>query len=432
MPLIQHVRAREILDSRGNPTVYVEVAADNGVIGWAGVPSGASTGAHEAVELRDKNPHRYGGKGVTKAVQNVNGPIAHLLKGRSVYDQTELDKAMIAEDGSPNKSSLGANAIVGTSLAIARCASMCCNTPLYRYIGGSHTTLLPVPMMNIINGGAHADSPLDFQEFMVRPIGAPSFKEALRWGAEIFSSLKKLLKEKEYSTAVGDEGGFAPGLSSDEEALSFILQAIEQAGYKSGKDVTLAIDCAASEFYDKQKRVYYDKKKKGAQQPFEERTATDQISYLEYLCSVYPIDSIEDGLDENDWEGWELLTERLGPKIQLVGDDLFVTNRKFLKKGIDQSVANAILIKPNQIGTLTETLETIEMAQCHGYGVIISHRSGETGDPFIADLSVASRSGQIKTGSLSRSDRIEKYNRLLAIEEDLGEDALYSPKVENN
>jgi len=432
MPLIQHVSALEILDSRGNPTVYVEVTADNGVRGWAGVPSGASTGEHEAVELRDENHHRYGGKGVTKAVQNVSGPIARLLKGRSVYDQTELDKALIAEDGSPNKSSLGANSIVGTSLAIARCASMCRNIPLYRYIGGSHTTILPIPMMNIINGGAHSDSPLDFQEFMIRPIGAPSFKEALRWGAEIFSSLKNLLKERGYSTSVGDEGGFAPNLSSDEEAFSFILQAIEKAGYKPGEDVTLAIDCAASEFYDTRKRVYYDKKKKGAGQPFEERTVADQVAYLEYLCSVYPIDSVEDGLYENDWEGWELLTERLGQKTQLVGDDLFVTNRKFLKKGVDKDVANAILIKPNQIGTLTETLETIEMAQFHGYGVIISHRSGETGDPFIADLSVASRSGQIKTGSLSRSDRVEKYNRLLAIEEDLGRDALYNPSQKNN
>jgi enolase len=428
MTLIEHIHAREILDSRGNPTVRVEVTTDNGVMGRACVPSGASTGEHEAVELRDKDPHRYDGKGVKKAVQNVIGPIARLLKGHSIYNQTELDKAMITEDGTPNKSSLGANAIVGTSLAIARCAAMNRNIPLYRYIGGTHTTLLPTPMMNIINGGAHADNSLDFQEFMIHPIGAPSFKEALRWGAETFHALKKLLKEKGYATSVGDEGGFAPNLSSDDEAISFILEAIEKAGYKPGEDITLALDCAASEFYDKQKKVYYDKKKKLAGKESEERTAIAQISHLENLCSKYPIDSIEDGLDENDWEGWEMLTQRLGSKIQLVGDDLFVTNTKFLKKGIDSKVANAILIKVNQIGTVTETLEAIEMAQHHEYGTIISHRSGETEDTFIADLSVATRSGQIKTGSLSRSDRVAKYNRLLAIEEKLGENALYHPK----
>jgi len=428
MTLIERIHAREILDSRGNPTVRVEVTTDNGVTGRACVPSGASTGEHEAVELRDKDPHRYDGKGVKKAVQNVIGPIARLLKGQSIYNQTELDQAMIAEDGTPNKSSFGANAILGTSLALARCAAMNRKVPLYRYIGGTHTTLLPIPMMNILNGGAHADNSLDFQEFMIRPIGAPTFKEALRWGAETFHALKKLLKKKGYATSVGDEGGFAPNLSSDDEAITFILEAIEDAGYKAGKDITLALDCAASEFYDKQKKVYFEKKKKLAGKPFEERSVEDQISYFETLCSKYPIDSIEDGLDENDWLGWGILTKRLGSKIQLVGDDLFVTNTKFLKKGIDSEIANAILIKVNQIGTLTETLEAIEMAEHHEYGTIISHRSGETEDTFIADLSVATRAGQIKTGSLSRSDRVAKYNRLLAIEEDLGETALYNPQ----
>ncbi|NGX50654.1 MAG: Enolase [Chlamydiae bacterium] len=413
MEKIERIHAREILDSRGNPTVHVEVTSDGGIMGCASVPSGASTGEHEAVELRDGDPHRYDGKGVKKAVQNVIGPIARLLKGRSIYDQTELDRAMIKEDGTPNKAAFGANAILGTSLAIARCAALCRKVPLYRYIGGTHTTLMPIPMMNILNGGVHADNSLEFQEFMIRPIGAPNFREGLRWAAEIFHTLKKLLKEKGHLTSVGDEGGFAPNLSSDDEAIGFILEAIEKAGYRPGKDITLALDCAASEFYDKKKKRYGE----GASA----RSAEEQIAYLETLSSNYPIDTIEDGLDENDWEGWKLLTERLGSKVQLVGDDIFVTNTDFLKKGIECKVANAILIKVNQIGTLTETLEAIEMAKHHKYGTIISHRSGETEDPFIADLAVATRAGQIKTGSLSRSDRIAKYNRLLAIEEELGE-----------
>lgn len=431
MAKIEKVHAREILDSRGNPTIKVEVTTDTGITGRASVPSGASTGEHEAVELRDKDPHRYGGKGVEKAVKNVIGPLNSLLKGHSVFEQTALDKAMIKEDGTPNKSVLGANAILGTSLAIARCASMNRKIPLYRYIGGTHTTLLPTPMMNILNGGAHADNFLDFQEFMIRPVGAPTFKEALRWGAEIFHTLKNLLKAKGHITAVGDEGGFAPHLSSDEEALNFLLEAIEKAGYKPNIDITLALDCAASEFYDKEKKVYYDKKNKQSGKSFQERSAVEQVSHLENLCAKYPIDSIEDGLDENDWEGWQAMTKRLGSKIQLVGDDIFVTNTQFLSKGIKSHVANAILIKVNQIGTLTETLEAIEMAQEHEYRTIISHRSGETEDTFIADLSVATRAGQIKTGSLSRSDRIAKYNRLLAIEEALGDQALYRDALEH-
>ena len=431
MAKIEKIHAREILDSRGNPTIKVEVTSDTGITGRASVPSGASTGEHEAVELRDNDPHRYGGKGVTKAVQNVIGPLNSLLKGHSVFEQTALDKAMIKEDGTPNKSVLGANAILGTSLAIARCAAMNRKVPLYRYIGGTHTTLLPTPMMNILNGGAHADNSLDFQEFMIRPVGAPTFKEALRWGAEIFHTLKNLLKAKGHITAVGDEGGFAPHLSSDEEALNFLLEAIEKAGYKPGIDITLALDCAASEFYDKEKKVYYDKKNKQAGKSFQERSAIEQVSHLENLCSKYPIDSIEDGLDENDWEGWQAMTKCLGSKVQLVGDDIFVTNTQFLSKGIKSHVANAILIKVNQIGTLTETLEAMEMAQEHEYRTIISHRSGETEDTFIADLSVATRAGQIKTGSLSRSDRIAKYNRLLAIEEALGDQALYRDALEH-
>lgn len=431
MAKIEKVHAREILDSRGNPTIKVEVTTDTGITGRASVPSGASTGEHEAVELRDKDPHRYGGKGVEKAVKNVIGPLNSLLKGHSVFEQTALDKAMIKEDGTPNKRVLGANAILGTSLAIARCASMNRKIPLYRYIGGTHTTLLPTPMMNILNGGAHADNFLDFQEFMIRPVGAPTFKEALRWGAEIFHTLKNLLKAKGHITAVGDEGGFAPHLSSDEEALNFLLEAIEKAGYKPNIDITLALDCAASEFYDKEKKVYYDKKNKQSGKSFQERSAVEQVSHLENLCAKYPIDSIEDGLDENDWEGWQAMTKRLGSKIQLVGDDIFVTNTQFLSKGIKSHVANAILIKVNQIGTLTETLEAIEMAQEHEYRTIISHRSGETEDTFIADLSVATRAGQIKTGSLSRSDRIAKYNRLLAIEEALGDQALYRDALEH-
>lgn len=421
MAKIKKVHAREILDSRGNPTVEVEVHTDEGIVGKAAVPSGASTGENEALELRDKDPNRYDGKGVKKAVQNVIGPLNRLLIGKTIFHQTEIDRAMIAEDGTENKASLGANAILGVSLAVARAAALSHKEPLYRYIGGSHTSLLPMPMMNILNGGEHADNSLDFQEFMIRPVGAPTFSEALRWGAETFHALKKLLQASGHATSVGDEGGFAPNLKSDEEAISFILQAIEKAGYRPGDDITLAMDCAASEFYEG--GMYIEKKKKKRGETFNTRSAEEQVDHLEALCQKYPIDSIEDGLDENDWKGWQVLTERLGQKVQLVGDDIFVTNTKFLQRGIDEGVGNAILIKVNQIGTLTETLETIDLAKKHEYKCVISHRSGETEDTFIADLSVATRAAQIKTGSLSRSDRVAKYNRLLAIEEELGDSA---------
>jgi len=413
MTKITKIHAREILDSRGNPTVKVEVTTDNGVIGRAAVPSGASTGEHEAVELRDNDPKRYGGKGVLKAVSNVNGPLNTFLKGWDIFDQEGLDRAMIKEDGTPNKGNFGANAILGVSLSVARAAAMTKKIPLFEYIGSKDSTLLPVPMMNIINGGAHADNSLDFQEFMIRPIGAPSFSEALRYGAETFHALKKILKDKGLATSVGDEGGFAPNLSSDEEALEVILLAIEKVGLKPGKDISLAMDCAASEFYNKEKKLYID------------RDAKAQVDHLEKLCNKFPIDTIEDGLDENDWDGWKILTERLGEKIQLIGDDIFVTNTEFLQRGIDSNVANSILIKVNQIGTLTETLDAIHLAKKNNYLTVISHRSGETEDTFIADLSVATRAGQIKTGSLSRSDRIAKYNRLLFIEEKLGSSATY-------
>ena len=382
-------------------------------------PSGASTGEHEAIELRDNDPKRYGGKGVLKAVANVNGPLANLLKGWDIFDQTGIDQAMIEGDGTENKGNFGANAILGISLAVARAAAMSRKVPLFEYISTGAKPEMPVPMMNILNGGAHADNSLDFQEFMIRPIGAPNFSEGLRYGAETFHALKKLLKEKGHVTSVGDEGGFAPNLSSDEESLDFILSAIEKVGLKPGTDITLALDCAASEFYDKNKKIYFDKKQKNAGKQFEERDATYQIDYLEKLINNYPIDTIEDGLDENDWDGWKMLTYRLGAKVQLVGDDIFVTNPKFLHKGIEMGVANAILIKLNQIGTLTETLETIALAKQNNYGTVISHRSGETEDAFIADLAVATCAGQIKTGSFSRSDRIAKYNRLLAITEKL-------------
>ena len=415
MTKIAKIHGREILDSRGNPTVKVEVTTEKRVTGRASVPSGASTGEHEAVELRDNDPKRYEGKGVLKAVGNVNGPLAELLKGWDVFDQEGIDRAMIKADGTDNKGNFGANAILGISLAVFRAAAMTEKTPLFKYLGKGGNYTMPVPMMNILNGGAHADNSLDFQEFMIRPIGAPNFPEALRYGAETFHALKKLLKEKGHVTSVGDEGGFAPNLKSDEEALDFILSAIEKVGLKPGKDISLVLDCAASEFFDKTKKVYYDKKLKNAGQKFEERDANGQIDQLEKLVDNYPIDSIEDGLDENDWEGWKTLTDRLGAKIQLVGDDLFVTNPSFLQKGIDGGVANAILIKFNQIGTLTETLETISLAKKNNYATVISHRSGETEDTFIADLSVATLAGQIKTGSLSRSDRVAKYNRLLTI-----------------
>lgn len=426
MSYIRSVKAIEILDSRGNPTISVMISTDRDVMAVASVPSGASTGAHEALELRDGDKERYFGKGVHQAIAHVNGPIAQILIGEHVFDQTRLDQLMIAADGTPNKEKFGANAILGASLALARAGALTAKLPLYRYIGGSNTHLLPCPMMNIINGGAHADNSLDFQEFMIRPVGAPSFHEAVRWGAEIFHTLKKLLKEEGHATAVGDEGGFAPNLPSNEAALELIVTAIEKAGYKPGTQVTLALDCAASEFFDKPSGFYIEKKKKQKKQTFSERTSQQQVAYLEELVGKYPIDSIEDALDENDWNGWKYLSERLRNKIQLVGDDLFVTNPRFLTRGFNMGVANSILIKLNQIGTLTETLETIRLAQTHAYTAVVSHRSGETEDSFIADLAVAASTGQIKTGSLSRTDRVAKYNRLLNIEEGLGQTARYA------
>lgn len=412
---IKNIIAREILDSRGMPTVSADVILENGVIGSASVPSGASTGVNEALELRDKDPLRYFGKGVQKAVYNVNNIISPQLIGKSVYDQSAIDRLMIDLDGTDNKSRLGANAILAVSLAVARAASNALEIPLYRYLGGTNARILPVPMMNIINGGSHSDSPIAFQEFMIRPIGASTFKEALRIGAEVFQSLKSVLHEKGLSTAVGDEGGFAPVLSGTEEAIELIMAAIRKAGYEPGADVTIALDCASSEFYKDKK---YDYKifegEKGRILDMD-----GQISYLKDLVQKYPIDSIEDGMSEEDWLGWELLTAELGDKCQLVGDDLFVTNIDYLTKGIERGAANAILIKLNQIGTLTETLDAISLAQRNGYKAIVSHRSGETEDTFIADLAVATNCGQIKSGSLSRSERIAKYNRLLKIEEEL-------------
>lgn len=426
MSEIIHIHGREILDSRGNPTVEVEVTTKNGSVGIAKVPSGASTGEHEAVELRDNDPKRYLGKGVIKAVSNVNGPIAKLLKGKNVFEQKEIDHAMIDLDGTSNKSKLGSNAILGVSLAVARAAACDKKLPLYVYLNSNCSTI-PVPMMNILNGGVHAENSLDFQEFMIRPHGAPTFKEALRMASEIFHTLKGLLKAKGHVVSVGDEGGFAPNLSSNEEALDFIIAAIEKAGYKPKHQVSVAIDPASSEFYDKENKVYVEMKKKKAKQNYKTFSSKEQIGRLEELVKKYPIiDSLEDGLAENDWNGWELLTKQLGKKIQLVGDDIFVTNALFLQKGIDLHVANSILIKLNQIGTLTETLNTIDLAKKHGYRTVISHRSGETEDSFIADLSVAASLGQIKTGSLCRSERIAKYNRLLTIEEELGKSAHYN------
>lgn len=425
MSYIRSVKAIEILDSRGQPTIEVMITTDRDIMAKASVPSGASTGEHEALELRDGDKHRYFGKGVLSAVDHVNHHLSSILVGEHVFDQDRLDRLMLEADGTENKSRYGANAILGCSLALARVGALTAKLPLYRYIGGCHTYILPCPMMNIINGGAHADNSLDFQEFMIRPIGAPNFREAVRWGAEIFHTLKILLKEEGHVTAVGDEGGFAPNLPSNEKAIEIILTAIEKAGYKPGSQITLALDCAASEFYDKASHLYIEKKKKKLKQAHIERSAEEQVAYLGELCAKYPIDSIEDGLAENDWEGWKYLTEKLGKKIQIVGDDLFVTNPKFLKKGFQLSVANAILIKLNQIGTLTETLETIRLAQTHSYATVISHRSGETEDSIISDLCVAANTGQIKTGSLSRMDRIAKYNRLLNIEEGLGSIALY-------
>lgn len=430
---IEKIHAREILDSRGNPTVEVEVTTECGVIGRASVPSGASTGENEALELRDGDKQRYGGKGVQKAVANVNEKIAPALVGMSVLEQRAIDNKMIALDGTKTKSNLGANAILGVSLAVAHTAANYLNIPLYRYIGGTNTYVLPVPMMNIINGGAHSDAPIAFQEFMIRPVGAPSEKEAIRMGAEVFHALQKLLKKRGLSTAVGDEGGFAPKLNGIEDALDSIIQAIKDAGYEPGKDVKIAMDCAASEFaFVENGKYFYDYKQLKSGMPKDpngKRLSDDeQIAYLKELVEKYPIDSIEDGLDENDWEGWVKLTKAIGDKVQLVGDDLFVTNVRFLEKGIAMGAGNAILIKVNQIGSLSETLDAIEMAHRHGYNTVTSHRSGETEDTTISDIAVATNSGQIKTGSLSRTDRMAKYNQLIRIEEELGEQAVYGYK----
>ena len=423
---IASIKGREILDSRGNPTIEVDVMLENGILGRASVPSGASTGEHEALELRDHNRDRYLGKGVLKAVKHINTHIAEALIGKDVLDQRGIDRMMIDLDGTPTKSRLGANAILGVSLAVAKAAANSLNLPLYRYIGGSNTYIMPVPMMNIINGGSHSDAPIAFQEFMIRPIGAKTFSEGLRMGAEIFHALKRVLKGRKLSTAVGDEGGFAPGFHGTEDALNCILTAIEDAGYEPQRQVTIGLDCASSEFYTD--GIYDYTKFEGIGAAI--RSYGEQIDYLEELCNHYPIDSIEDGMAENDWDGWKMLTARLGKQCQLVGDDLFVTNVHFLRKGIQEKCGNAILIKVNQIGTLTETLDAIEMAHRHGYATIISHRSGETEDTTIADLAVATNSGQIKTGSLSRSDRMAKYNQLLRIEEELGSKAVYGyPKV---
>ena len=430
---IENIHAREILDSRGNPTVEVEVTLDNGVMGRASVPSGASTGENEALELRDGDKSRFGGKGVLKAVDNVNKEIAPALKGMDVTNQRALDYKMLALDGTPTKSRLGANAILGVSLAAAHTAAKALGMPLYRYIGGCNTYVMPVPMMNIINGGAHSDAPIAFQEFMIRPIGAKSEHEAVRMGAEVFHQLQKNLKKRGLSTAVGDEGGFAPKLNGIEDALQSIVDAIKDAGYEPGKDVTIAMDCAASEFaVKKDGKYFYNYKQLSNGMPKDpngkELSDDEQIKFLEELISKYPIDSIEDGLDENDWDGWVKMTKAIGDRCQLVGDDLFVTNTKFLEKGIKLGAGNAILIKDNQIGSLTETLEAIEMAHRHGYNTVTSHRSGETEDTTIADIAVATNSGQIKTGSMSRTDRMAKYNQLMRIEEQLGESAVYGYK----
>lgn len=418
MTAILDITAREILDSRGNPTIEVDVVLEDGSSGRAAVPSGASTGAHEAVELRDGDKARYLGKGVTKAVAAVNGEIFDTLAGMDAEDQIALDRAMIDLDGTPNKARLGANAILGVSLANAKAAADASGLPLYRYVGGTAARTLPVPMMNIINGGAHADNPIDFQEFMVMPVGADSFREALRMGAEIFHTLKGALKKAGHNTNVGDEGGFAPNLPSAEAGLDFVMKAVEQAGYKPGKDVYLALDCAATEFF---KNGKYDYEGEGKVRPVDE-----QVKYLAKLAKDYPIISIEDGMAEDDWDGWKALTDLIGKSCQLVGDDLFVTNTKRLKQGITQGVANSILVKVNQIGSLTETLEAVEMAHKAAYTAVMSHRSGETEDATIADLAVATNCGQIKTGSLARSDRLAKYNQLLRIEEELGAQAHYA------
>ena len=418
---ISEIRGREILDSRGNPTIEAEVILENGVIGRASVPSGASTGENEALELRDGDKHRYNGKGVSKAVANINERIAPVLHGCNVFEQRNLDRLMLELDGTPTKRNLGANAILGVSLALARAAAKACGMPLYRYIGGVNAHVLPIPMMNLLNGGRHSDAPIAFQEFMIRPIGAHTMRQAVQMGAEVFSALKSVLKKRGYSTGVGDEGGFAPALRGTEEALEVLVQAIEEAGYTPGKDITLALDCAASEYY--RAGVYDYTLFEGPQG--HKRTSEEQVYYLERLIDFYPIDSIEDGMGENDWEGWAMLTERIGDRCQLVGDDLFVTNVKYLSKGIERKCANSVLVKVNQIGTLTETLDTIELARRNGYTTIISHRSGETEDTTIADIAVAVNAGQIKTGSMSRSDRTAKYNQLIRIEEELRRTARY-------
>jgi enolase len=418
MTAIVDIKAREILDSRGNPTVEVDVILEDGSLGRAAVPSGASTGKHEAVELRDGDKHRYLGKGVKKAVDAVEGEIFDAIGGFDAEDQTKIDETLIALDGTPNKARLGANAMLGVSLGIAKAAAAAASMPLYRYVGGAGARLLPVPMMNIINGGAHADNPIDFQEFMIMPVGAPTFAEGLRMGVEIFHTLRKALKDAGHNTNVGDEGGFAPNLSDADAALGFVMKAIEKAGYKPGTEIVLALDCAATEFFKGGVYAYEGDGKK--------RDAAAQVQYLAELCGRYPIVSVEDGMAEDDWAGWKLLTDKIGAKVQLVGDDLFVTNEARLKRGISEGVANAILVKVNQIGTLTETLAAVKTAQRAGYRAVMSHRSGETEDATIADLAVATECGQIKTGSLSRSDRTAKYNQLLRIEEELGKEARYA------
>ena len=417
MSAIVDIHAREILDSRGNPTVEVEVTLESGASAYAGVPSGASTGAHEAVELRDGDRHRYGGKGVLKAVAAVNGEIFDALGGFEASDQLALDATMIALDGTPNKSRLGANAILGVSLAAARASAADQGEPLYRYVGGPHARILPVPMMNIVNGGAHADNPIDIQEFMIMPVGAPSLAEAVRWGSEVFQALKSKLKDAGHNTNVGDEGGFAPALKSTDDALGFVMRAIEAAGYKPGEQIALALDAASTEFYRDGK---YQLEGEG-----KSLDSSGMVKYLADLVARYPIVSIEDGMAEDDWTGWAELTKAIGNKVQLVGDDLFVTNPARLKDGIEKNVANSILVKVNQIGTLSETLDAVEMAHRAGYTAVFSHRSGETEDTTIADLAVATNCGQIKTGSLSRSDRLAKYNQLIRIEEELGDNARF-------
>jgi enolase len=424
LTIISDVRARQILDSRGNPTVEVDVELTGGAVGRAIVPSGASTGEHEAWELRDGEKDKYLGKGVLKAVDNVESKIADAITGMDALDQIGIDHAMIALDGTPNKRELGANAILGASLAVAHAASAQLDLPLFRYLGGPNAKVLPVPMMNIINGGAHSDAPIDFQEFMIMPKGAPTFSEALRYGTEVFHALKSVLKSRGLSTAVGDEGGFAPSLKGVEDTLDTLSKAIEKAGYKLGEDIFLALDAASSEFYEAATGTYVFKKSDGSR-----KSADELIALYQEICSKYPVISIEDGCSENDWAGWKKLTDALGTKIQLVGDDLFVTNVDFLRKGIQQGVGNSILVKVNQIGSLTETLDAIELAKENAYTAVISHRSGETEDTTIADIAVATNAGQIKTGSLSRTDRIAKYNQLLRIEEELGDNAQYGGKM---